>query len=85
VESGIRAGKADAAIDKPGKTTLILQAIGRLLEEGVRPEEIGYFSGVRGDSFNDLHSEQARKELQFVFIDETSSYKSSLSCWKLPW
>lgn len=64
---------------RTGKTTLILQAVRQLTGQGADPETIGYFTGQKGDTFNDLIIElEARKKLKYVFIDEVSFYSGFL-------
>lgn len=64
---------------RTGKTTLILQAVRRLLDEGVPQEKIGYFTGMKGDTFDDLYLElEAHKELKYIFIDEIGFFEGFL-------
>ncbi|MDR1206026.1 MAG: AAA family ATPase [Peptococcaceae bacterium] len=64
---------------RTGKTTLILQAIQELIGQGVHPETVGYFSGQKGDAFDDLIIEtEARKKLKYIFIDEIGFYANFL-------
>lgn len=64
---------------RTGKTTLILQAIRSLMDEGVAPENIGYFTGMKGDSFDDLYIElEAYEKLSFIFIDEIGFFANFL-------
>jgi hypothetical protein len=64
---------------RTGKTTLILQAIQELIGQGTNPETIGYFTGQKGDTFDDLLIEtEARKKLKYIFIDEIGFYANFL-------
>lgn len=64
---------------RTGKTTLLLQAIQKLLERGVSAERIGYFTGMKGDSFDDLYLElEAHKTLAYIFIDEIGFFSNFL-------
>lgn len=64
---------------KTGTTTLLLQAIKLLLEQGVSADTIGYFTGVKGDSFDDLYLElEAHRELTYIFIDEIGFFSNFL-------
>lgn len=64
---------------RTGKTTLILQAIRELLRKGIPSEKIGYFTGLKGDNFDDLYHElQAVKGLEYVFIDEIGYFANFL-------
>ena len=65
---------------RTGKTTLLVQAIQALLFGGVSPDRIGYFIGLKGDDFDDLHLElEARKELlDYIFIDEIGFFSNFL-------
>lgn len=40
-----------------GATTLLLQAIKKLLAQGIPADKIGYFTGMKGDNFDDLYLE----------------------------
>jgi hypothetical protein len=65
---------------RTGKTTLILQAIQHLLAEGVAPEKIGYFTGMKEDSFDDLYVElETYKNLSYIFIDEIGFFGGFLT------
>ena len=60
---------------RTGKTTIMLQAIKELLREGADPTVIGYYTGKRGDSFDDLAIElDGNKELEYLFIDEVGFF-----------
>ena len=64
---------------RTGKTTLILQAVRKLIGQGAAPETIGYFTGQKGDTFDDLIIElEARKKLKYIFIDEVGFYANFL-------
>ncbi len=64
---------------RTGKTTLILQAIRKLLEQGVPADRIGLFTGLRGDSFDELYLElEARPRLRYVFVDEIGFFSGLL-------
>jgi hypothetical protein len=64
---------------RTGKTTLILQTVQELINQGVEPEIIGYFTGQKGDTFDDLIIEiEARKKLKYIFIDEVGFYANFL-------
>jgi hypothetical protein len=64
---------------RTGKTTLIFQAIRELIGEGADPKTVGYFTGQKGDAFDDLIIElEARKKLKYVFIDEIGFYANFL-------
>jgi hypothetical protein len=64
---------------RTGKTTLILQAVRKLLDEGTDPETIGYFTGQKDDTFDDLIVElEARKKLRYIFVDEVGFYRGFL-------
>ena len=65
---------------RTGKTTLILQAVRELIAKGVKPGIIGYFTGQKGDTFDDLIIElEARKKLKYIFIDEVGFYADFLN------
>ena len=62
-----------------GTTTLLLQAIKKLLMQGVSANEIGYFTGMKGDNFDDLYLElEAHQELSYIFIDEIGFFANFL-------
>ncbi len=62
-----------------GTTTLLLQAIKKLLTQGVSANEIGYFTGMKGDNFDDLYLElEAHRELSYIFIDEIGFFANFL-------
>ncbi|MDR1135969.1 MAG: AAA family ATPase [Clostridiales Family XIII bacterium] len=64
---------------RTGKTTLILQAIRELVNRGVAADTIGYFTGQKGDTFDDLIIElEARKKLKYIFVDEVCFYANFL-------
>lgn len=64
---------------RTGKTTLILQAVRGLIGQGVAAESIGYFTGQKGDAFDDLIVElETRKKLKYIFIDEIGFYSNFL-------
>lgn len=65
---------------RTGKTTLLIQAIQALLRKGVAPDRIGYFTGLKGDDFDDLYLElEAQKEsLDYIFIDEIGFFSNFL-------
>lgn len=64
---------------RTGKTTLLLQAIKKLLMQGVSANEIGYFTGMKGDNFDDLYLElEAHQELSYIFIDEIGFFANFL-------
>lgn len=64
---------------RTGKTTLILQAIKQLLEQGVSVDKIGYFTGMKGDNFDDLYlALQEEKQLDYIFIDEIGYFANFL-------
>lgn len=64
---------------RTGKTTLILQAIKNLLSQGVPTDKIGYFTGMKGDNFDDLYfSLQEEKKLNYIFIDEIGCFSNFL-------
>ncbi len=64
---------------RTGKTTLLLQAMRRLLEQGVSADEIGYFTGMKGDTFDDLYLElEAHRNLTYIFIDEVGFFANFL-------
>lgn len=64
---------------RTGKTTLLLQAIKQLLAQGISADDIGYFTGMKGDSFDDLYLElEAHRELTYIFIDEIGFFSNFL-------
>lgn len=64
---------------RTGKTTLILQAVRQLIGQGADPDTIGYFTGQKGDTFDDLSVElESRKKLKYLFIDEVGFYANFL-------
>lgn len=64
---------------RTGKTTLILQAVRELVSQGTAAEAIGYFTGQKGDTFDDLIIElEARKKLKYIFIDEIGFFSNFL-------
>lgn len=64
---------------RTGKTTLILQAIKILLTQGVSADKIGYFTGMKGDNFDDLYlALQEEKRLEYVFVDEIGYFANFL-------
>lgn len=65
---------------RAGKTTLIVQAIRRLIRQGISTSKIGYFTGMRGDDIDDVVFElEAHKEIEYVFVDEVSFFSNFLS------
>lgn len=65
---------------RTGKTTLLLQAIKKLLEQGVSADKIGYFTGMKGDNFDDLYMElETHRELSYIFIDEIGFFSNFLN------
>ena len=64
---------------RTGKTTLLLQAIRQLLAQGVPADQIGYFTGMKSDTFDDLYLElEAQKGLRYIFIDEIGFFANFL-------
>lgn len=65
---------------RTGKTTLLLQAIQKLLTQGVPTGRIGYFSGLKGDDFDDLYLEleSLKDTLDYFFIDEIGYFANFL-------
>lgn len=64
---------------RTGKTTLILRAVQELTGQGADPETIGYFTGQKGDTFDDLIiGLEAQKKLKYIFIDEVGFYANFL-------
>ena len=63
-----------------GTTTLLLQAIKKLLAQGLSADRIGYFTGMKGDNFDDLYLElEAHRELSYIFIDEIGFFSNFLN------
>lgn len=62
-----------------GKTTLIIQTIKQLLEDDINPKDIGLFTGLKGDSFDELYRLlETRRDLRYIFIDEIGGFKGFL-------
>lgn len=64
---------------RTGKTTLLLQGIRELLRQGISADAIGYYTGLKGDSFDDLYLElEAQRSLRYIFIDEIGFFNGFL-------
>lgn len=62
-----------------GKTTLMIQAIKQLLEDGINPESIGLFTGINGDSFDALYRQMEKhRNLRYILIDEINFFEGFL-------